>query len=194
MSGALEALYPDLNKHYQHLTQADVSHFLQHGWFVIPNSMNRKYLDRWMEDLWVRMDMDPEDKSTWRTEYQHLPRHREVPAAEFCSEAWQKIVEVCGGGIRTEDRIDASRETWYGDAFIVNLGTDEKAKADYQSPHPSQRDGWHIDDDFFRLFLDSSQVSLTLLHCYTDIPEKGGGTWLAEDGMSCKRGDTYTDT
>ena len=46
------------------------------------------------------------------------------------------------------------------------------------------QNGWHCDDDFFRLFLDSQYCALTLVHCYTDIPVNGGGTWLCEDGLN----------
>ena len=180
----LESVHPGLNQNYKHLTQEDVSHFLEHGWVNIGNAMNPEYFERWMEDLWVRLGMDPQDKTTWATEYQHLPRHREVPAAEFCPEAWEKMVEICGGGMSVEkDRIDEGRETWYGDAFIVNLGTAEKANPDYKEVEPNMKEGWHIDDDFFRMFLDSQYCALTLLLCFSDIPERGGGTMLAEDGL-----------
>jgi len=188
-SKTLRDLYPHLNKNYKHLTQEEVDHFLEHGWVIFPNTMNPEYVDKWMADLFVRLDMDPNDKSTWNWEYQHLPRHREVPAQEFCPEAWAKIVEMCGGGINVEpDRIDEERETWYGDAFIVNMGTEAKSKPDYQEPHPSQKDGWHVDDDWYRLFLDAQGTALTLLHCYSDIPVGGGGTWLCEDGIQGEGG------
>ena len=180
----LESLYPNLNKNYKHLTPEDVSHFLEHGWINVQNSMNKEYVDKWLDDLWVRLGMDEHDKTTWTTEYQHLPRHREVPAEEFCPLAYAKMVELCGGGINVEtDRVDEQRETWYGDAFIVNLGTKEKASPEYVEVPPNEKSGWHIDDDFFRMFLDSQYVALTIILCFADIPEGGGGTMLAEDTM-----------
>ena len=180
----LEDLHPNLNKNYKHLTPEDVDNFLKNGWINVENTMNRELVDQWMDDLWIRLGMDENDKSTWRTEYQHLPRHREVPASEFCPEAWAKMVEISGGGIKVEpERVDESRETWYGDAFIVNLGTAEKASPDYVEIEPQNKEGWHIDNDFFRHFLDSQYIALTILLCFSDIPENGGGTILCEDAL-----------
>jgi len=34
------------------------------------------------------------------------------------------------------------------------------------------------------MFLDSSGDALTVIHCFSDIPKRGGGTWLAEDGIA----------
>ena len=73
-----------------------------------------------------------------------MPRHRESPPEEFCPEefcplAWNKIKELCGGGLKYEDRVDALRETWQGDAFIVNFGTAEKATDDYQEFPPNEK-------------------------------------------------------
>lgn len=108
-----------------------------------------------------------------------LPRHHEVPAEEFAPEAWAKSVELCGG----IQNIDPVRERSYGDAFIINFGSAEKTSMTAEDFNPQTRAGWHTDDDWFRLFLDSSSNAITVVHCFTDIPENGGGTWLCEDGI-----------
>lgn len=33
------------------------------------------------------------------------------------------------------------------------------------------------------MFLDSSSTALTVVHCFSDVPKDGGGTWLCEDGL-----------
>lgn len=66
-----------------------------------------------------------------------MPRHREAPAEEHCPVAWNKIKELLGGGLHYENRVDEYRETWYGDAFIVNFGTAEKASEDYEEYPPN---------------------------------------------------------
>jgi len=38
----------------------------------------------------------------------------------------------------------------------------------------------------YRHFLDSSGNALTIIACFTDIPERGGGTALCEDGIASK--------
>ena len=60
--------HPDLNKHYKYLTPEDIQHFIEDGWFRVPQAMNEKLVDRWMEDLFVRAGYDEQDKSTWDSE------------------------------------------------------------------------------------------------------------------------------
>lgn len=167
------------SKHsYKSLTPEEAEHFLTKGWLCVPGAIKQKYVDSWMNDFWTRIGYDENDKSTWKEEYLHLPRHREVPAEEFAPEAWNKIIDICGG----EDRIDPIRERYYGDAFIINFGSEAKA-ADTREFNPNDSVGWHSDDDWYRMFLDSSGNALTVIHVFTDIPERGGGTCVAEDGM-----------
>lgn len=163
---------------YKNLTQAEADHFLTKGWLRVPNAIKPVYIDKWMEDLWTRIGYSADDKSTWKEEYLHLPRHREVPAAEFAPEAWDKIVDICGG----EDRIDPIRERYFGDAFIINFGSQERANGD-SCFVPQEQKGWHTDDDWYRMFLDSSGNALTVIHVFTDIPARGGGTCVCEDGL-----------
>jgi hypothetical protein len=177
---------------YRYLTEADVAHFLDHGWLLVPDAINRAYIGRWMADLWDRVGYDPHDESTWHTEYLHLPRHREVRAEEFAPKAWDAVCDLVGG----EDRLDEVRERWHGDQFICNFGNADRMRqptADGQldpeqepkrvPERPQDRTTWHIDNDWFRQFLDSSGVALTIVHCFTDILPDGGGTILAEDAI-----------
>ena len=163
---------------YQHLSPQEVEHFLNKGWLHIPNAIKPEYIEKWMKDLWFRLNYDEHDKSTWTTSYHHLPRHREVPAEEFAPDAWNKTVEICGGA----DRIDPVRERYYGDAFIINFGSQELAAQEPVFDHKTQP-GWHTDDDWYRCFLDSSGNALTVIHVFSDIPENGGGTAVCEDGI-----------
>lgn len=169
---------------YKHLSPEEVNHFLTKGWLCVPGAIKEEYIHKWMQDLWVRVGYDEHDRSTWHSEYLHLPRHREVPAEQFTPEAWDKIVEICGGG----DRIDPVRERYYGDAFIINFGSSEKASQINDSApfRPQDLRGWHTDDDWYRMFLDSSGNALTVIHAFTDIPARGGGTCVCEDGLKGK--------
>lgn len=163
---------------YRYLTPEDAKHFLEHGWLRIPNAIKACYIDSWMSDLWARMGYDEKDKSTWHTEFTHLPRHREVRAEDFAPRAWDAICDLVGG----EDKLDPIRERWYGDQFICNFGTVARTTQD-SVELPQDRTSWHIDNDWFRQFLDSTGVALTIVHCFTDIPPRGGGTFLCEDGI-----------
>ncbi|KAF2108081.1 hypothetical protein BDV96DRAFT_287512 [Lophiotrema nucula] len=164
---------------FKYLTSEDVQHFLTKGWLRVPGAIKQEYIDTWMADLWTRIGYDEHNKSTWDEEYLHLPRHREVPVEDFAPDAWNKIVEICGG----DDRIDPVRERYVGDAFIINFGSGDKTPA-RQEHDPRAQNGWHTDDDWYRMFLDSSGNALTVIHVFTDIPARGGGTWVCEDGIA----------
>lgn len=161
---------------YKHLSQAERDHFVEHGWLKIENAIEPRYLTKWMENLWIRLGMDPNDKSTWNEEYVKLPRHREVPAEEFAPLAWAKMCEIVGG----EDKIDPVRERFFGDQMIINFGRQDRVG---QTHTPQELWGWHTDNDWYRQFLDSSGNALTVIFCFTDIPPGGGGTCLCEDGI-----------
>lgn len=125
---------------YNHLTEEERTHFVEHGWLKIENAIAPEYLS-WVDNLWVRMGIDPNDKSTWTEEYVKLPRHREVLAEDFCPEAWAKMCEIVGG----EDKIDPVRERYYGDQMIINFGKEEHIGKTHS---PQDLDGWHTDNDW----------------------------------------------
>ncbi|KAH8901708.1 hypothetical protein GQ53DRAFT_851719 [Thozetella sp. PMI_491] len=164
-------------REYKYLSPEERAHFVEHGWLKVPNAINQKYLQEWMANLWTRLGYNPDDKSSWKESYIKLPRHREVPVYEFCPSAWNKMVEIVGG----EDKIDPVRERYHGDQFIISFGSEELTKT-LDIP-PQEMKGWHTDNDWYRQFLDSSGNALTIIHCFTDIPEGGGGTMIAEDGI-----------
>ena len=163
------------------LTAEEADHFLKHGWLRITGAINPSYIDKWIEDMWVRTGLDPTDKSTWKDEYLHLAHHRQIPHEEFSPAAWGKIVAICGG----EDKLHPVRERRIGDSLIINFGSDERKRV--LSGERPQEKGFHIDNDWFRQFLDSSETALTIIHCFTDIPNGGGGTILCEDGIAGAR-------
>ncbi|KAI5479741.1 hypothetical protein MNV49_003002 [Pseudohyphozyma bogoriensis] len=161
---------------YKVLDADQRDHFVQHGWVKIANALNPELSDKWMKDLWVRLGWDEHDPSTWEGEYCKMPRHREVPVQELCPKAWEAMIELVGG----EDKIDPVRERYHGDQFIVNFGSEHWDTHEFL---PTQAKGWHHDNDWYRQFLDSSGNALTIIHCFTDIPPRGGGTFLCEDGI-----------
>ena len=128
--------------------------------------------------MWIRTGLDPNDKSTWKNEYLHLSHHRQIRHEDLCPGAWGKILDICGG----EEMLAEERERWVGDSFIINFGSD-KRKVDDPPDDPKKKGGWHIDNDWFRMFLDSSECALTVIHCFSDMPEGGGGTMVCEDAI-----------
>ncbi|KAI0755377.1 hypothetical protein C8Q80DRAFT_1334842 [Daedaleopsis nitida] len=103
-------------KQYEYLSQADVDHFLEHGYIVVKNAFSRAQAAEFAKDVWVRLGVDPHDRATWDRERVHMPVHRREPVATFAPRAWGAITELLGG----EDRIDPAASAW-GDSFIQAL-------------------------------------------------------------------------
>ncbi|TFY74101.1 hypothetical protein EWM64_g9911 [Hericium alpestre] len=191
---------------YKYLTAEQRAHFLQRGWVRIENGVPPENVARFLENVWVRLGYDPDEKTTWEKEKIHMPRHREVPTPEFMPKAWGAICELLGG----EDRIDKTLFESCGDSLIVNLGKDEYRDVSWlpggtfagfsdnrrcsSISHPKDLGNWHIfmtilsvfensDGDWFTHFLDSGDQALELLVLYNDIVPKAGATWIAPDGL-----------
>jgi hypothetical protein len=47
------------------LSQEQVDFFLENGWLKLSNCFTREQAERLQETLWTRLDMDPNDMSTW---------------------------------------------------------------------------------------------------------------------------------
>ncbi|KAI8994061.1 hypothetical protein BD414DRAFT_271828 [Trametes punicea] len=163
-------------REFKYLTPEQREHFLEHGWVKIPKAVKEEYLKAFTENVWIRLGYDPNDKSTWTKEKIHMPRHREVPTREFMPKAWGAMCEVLGG----EDRIDPTLFESCGDSLIVNLGSEEWVDKEI---HPKDLGNWHIDGDWFTHFLDSGEQGLTVIVLFNDILPRGGGTYIAPDGI-----------
>ncbi|KAI0706197.1 hypothetical protein BC835DRAFT_15079 [Cytidiella melzeri] len=167
---------PGMGQQYKGLTAEQVDFFMENGYVVIKQAFTRGKAAEWMENMWLRLGMDPNDKSTWTKERIHMPVHRREKVADFAPKAWAAITDLLGG----EERIDEQASSW-GDSFIVNLGTPETEGA---SPvHPSDLDNWHCDGDFFVHYLDSPEQALLVIPIFSDIQPRGGGTYIAPDGI-----------
>ncbi|TFY79606.1 hypothetical protein EWM64_g4403 [Hericium alpestre] len=161
---------------YEHLTQEQVDFFMENGYVVVKNAFFKETADEWTKDVWVRLGMDPNDKSTWSKDRIHMPKHKEERVATFAPKAWEIMKELLGG----EDRIDTASSTW-GDSFIVNLGAPEYVGA--TPAEPQNLINWHVDGDFFVHFLDSPEQALLVIPLYTDIKHNGGATYICTDGL-----------
>ncbi|KAK1232083.1 hypothetical protein PQX77_004801 [Marasmius sp. AFHP31] len=161
---------------YKYLCPEDVDHFLERGYIVVKNAFSREKAAEWSETMWIRLALDPNDKTTWERERIHMPFHRREEVARFAPKAWQAISDLLGG----EDRIDENSSSW-GDSFIVNFGRPDLETA---APiHPRELDNWHVDGDFFVHYLDSPEQALLVVPIFSDIKPQGGGTYISPDGI-----------
>ena len=124
------------SKSYKVLTDSQVSHFLQHGYVVIPQCFAKGASDEWTKDVWTRLGMDPNGKSTWTRERTNMPEHRRLNVPGFAPKGGEAIRDLVGG----EERITEKSKTW-SDSFIVNLGKAEGEGKDYG---PYKLEEWHV--------------------------------------------------
>ncbi|MCI2238129.1 phytanoyl-CoA dioxygenase family protein [Paenibacillus sp. TRM 82003] len=156
------------------LDDAQVEHFLDTGYVVVPGAFDPAAAATWVQRGWQRLGVDPDDPGTWDRPRVHLPSEDHVDAAEFAPRAFAAACQLLGGAERVE-------LPWrWGDGFIANLGVG----ADEPFREPSAAvPGWHKDGDFFRHFLDSPEQGLLTIVLWTDVHSRGGGTFVATDSV-----------
>lgn len=157
------------------LTEGEKEHFRQRGFIHLKNCFTREQSNSIIKDVWVRLGIDPADKTTWFDGKKNMPNHNSFSAAEFTPKAWAAICELCGG----EDRINASGREWR-DGLIVNLGSPE---TEGKEVRPHDLDNWHVDGDFFVHYLDSPEQALLVITLFTDIVPGGGGTMICPEAI-----------
>ncbi|KAF8442887.1 hypothetical protein L210DRAFT_3620562 [Boletus edulis BED1] len=161
---------------FKHLTPEQVDFFMGNGFVVIKNGFTKENAAEWTKNIWVRLGLDPNDKSTWDKERIHMPWHKRENIASFAPKVWEVMKELLGG----EERIDEPSALW-GDSFIVNLGTESLERT--EPVQPQALDNWHVDGDFFVHFLDSPEQALLVIPIFSDIKPRGGGTFIAPEGV-----------
>ncbi|KAK0465302.1 uncharacterized protein EV420DRAFT_1513817 [Desarmillaria tabescens] len=159
---------------YRYLSKEQVDHFLEKGYIVVKDAFTKEKAAEWAKDLWVRLGLDPDDKTTWDRERIHMPVHNREKVSTFSPKAMNAMIDLLG-----EDRIDLEACTW-GDSFIVNLGTPNHNGTRID---PQDLDNWHVDGDFFVHYFDSPEQALLVVPIFSDIESGGGGTMIAPDGI-----------
>lgn len=157
------------------LTEAQKEHFRTTGWLKLSNCFTKDQAEWVTKDVWTRLGMDPNDKSTWK-QVTNMPHHRTFDASEYAPKAWAAICELCGG----EDRVAPESKEWR-DSLIVNLGSEEYEGTE---PDPKELGIWHVDGDFFVHYLDSPEQGLLVIPLFTDIVPGGGGTYICPEAMA----------
>ena len=56
---------------------------MENGYLVVKEAFSREQAAEFTKHLWVRLDLDPNEKSTWNLERTHMPYHRLEPVANF---------------------------------------------------------------------------------------------------------------
>jgi hypothetical protein len=157
------------------LTDAQKEAFLSRGYIHLKNCFTKEQADEVVNNVWTRLGMDPQDKSTWTALRTNMPFHNVRDIAEFAPKAWAAICELCGG----EEKIAPKSREWR-DALIVNLGSEE---FEGKEVDPRDLDNWHVDGDFFIHYLDSPEQGLLVTPLFSDIKPGCGGTAICPEGI-----------
>lgn len=158
------------------LAEAEKEHFLTHGYIHLTNCFTKEQAAEKTKDVWTRLDMYPDGKSTWTRAQINMPSHWNFDAATFAPKAWAAICELCGG----EDRLTEHSREWR-DSFIVNLGTPE---SEGKLVPPKKLVRWHVDGDFFVHYLDSPEQALLVVSLFTDTEPNAGETMICPEAIS----------
>lgn len=154
------------------LTEAEVQHFLDHGYVVIHDAMPKDFLEAQQRRIWVRLGYQPDNPSTWERDYLFMEDRDRWDVETLAPRVWGAAVDLVGG----EDRIQ--KPFMWSDGFKVNMGL----RSDEPWQEPSHKSpGWHKDGDPFRHFLDSPEQAVGTMVLWTDVRSRGGATFIVPD-------------
>lgn len=159
----------------QTLTEAEVQHFIDHGYVVVKHCFSREFAKEYVDFAYKRLGYDPADPATWEQAMIHMPAYHHFKIKEVSPRAWGATCDLLGG----ENRIKNPEQAW-GDGFIVNFRNG--ADREWEAPSAEIK-GWHVDGDHFIHFLDSGEQGLLQVVVWQDIQHKGGGTLIAPDSI-----------
>ena len=174
---------------YQVLTDEQIQSFLNKGYLIVHDCVERDIASSWIDQAYARLGYDKNDPNTWTKDIIWMDHQNHLPVKEVAPKAWEAILDVVGGEDRLETQVMRIPESGHfstinsfewSDAFIVNFhrGADKP----WQRPSP-QITGWHKDGSYFRHFIDSREQALLTIVLWSDMLHEGGGTFIAPDSV-----------
>ena len=174
---------------YKVLTDEHVQHFLDKGYLVVHDSLERDIAASWIDQAYERLGYSKTDPNTWTKDIVWMDHKNQLPIKEVAPKAWAAILDMVGGEERLETQVMRIPESGHfstinsfewSDAFIANFhrGSDKP----WQPPSP-QVGGWHKDGSYFRHFVDSREQALLTVVLWSDMLHQGGGTFIAPDSV-----------
>jgi hypothetical protein len=159
------------------LADSDIEHFIQRGFVRVPGCFSRELALDWTRRACERLYCKLDDPQTWPSGRMRPPETQRVSFESIAPKAWQAACELVGGAERV--LLPCS----WGDGLIINFGREPELEWHPPSARLQPWNNWHKDGDFFRHFLDSPEQGLLLIALFSDIEERGGGTYLACDSV-----------
>jgi hypothetical protein len=158
------------------LSDSEIEHFIARGFVRVSGCFTRELARDLTTRACERLFCSLDDPTTWPKGRLRSPESRRVSFDSIAPKAWQAACELVGGAGRVLQPCN------WGDGFIINFGGEP---LEWQPPSPVLHDWqvWHKDGDFFRHFLDSPEQGLLVIAIFSDIGERGGGTYIACDSV-----------
>lgn len=160
-------------KPLRELTPSQIDEFVAHGLVRVEKALPRDFCEHEVKKMWVRLGMDPDDRSTWTLSRTNMPTLDQFPFETHAPRAFNAICDLLGG----EERVKKPC------VFCNNMiPVFNNAREPWAPPGPSSP-GWHKDGDWFTHFLDSPEQALLIIVVWSDIEPRGGGTYFACDSI-----------
>jgi ectoine hydroxylase-related dioxygenase (phytanoyl-CoA dioxygenase family) len=173
---------------YATLTDTQVHSFLDKGYLVVKDCLDRDIAARWIAQAYQRLGYDSADPGTWERDIIWIDHANQMPVRAIAPKGWAAICDVVGGEDRIETQVmgiesqhfsTINSHVW-SDAFIVNFK--RGAEQPWQPPSAAVG-GWHKDGSYFKHFLDSREQALLTVVLWSDMLHQGGGTFVATDSV-----------
>ena len=174
---------------YKVLTDEHVQSFLDNGYLIVHDSLERDMAASWIDQAYQRLGYDKNDPSTWTKDIVWMDHKNQLSVKEVAPKAWAAILDVVGGEDRLETQVMRLPESGHfttinsfewSDAFVANFhrGSDKPWQ-----PPSAQSTGWHKDGSYFRHFVDSREQALLTIVLWSDMLHQGGSTFIAPDSV-----------
>jgi hypothetical protein len=152
------------------LSAEDIAAFETRGYVVVHGCLSAEQLHEWCARARQRLASSPQDARAPRA---YLHATCQIPLSECSLRAWEAICQLLGG-------VERIQPGYVWDSFIVNQRMPEGRE---WQPPSANAEGWHIDGDSFRHFLDSPEQALVALFHWTAALPGGGATYVACDSV-----------
>jgi hypothetical protein len=161
------------------LSDDELAFFAANHYLALDGCCEPGVPERIAREALQRRGIDPGNPTTWpKTGHAFLSSFAPgVPVgllSELAPRAWAAACELVGG----EERL--AGPTRIHDDLVMNF--DLCADLPWQQPS-STTGGWHIDGDFNH-FLDSPEIGLLGIMLFTEVVDRGGPTWIANDSIA----------
>jgi hypothetical protein len=158
------------------LSETEIEQFITRGFVRISGCFSPELAQDLTRRACERLYCSLEDPTTWPAGRIRAPESQRVSIESIAPKAWQAACELVGG-------VERTLPCRWGDGFLIHFGGEA---FEWQPPSPvihPQWQVWHKDGDFFRHFLDSPEQGLLVIAIFSEIGERGGGTYLACDSV-----------